>query len=58
MNSKYLDHLWKVLSSATNINNLEYGEAVTIGGVFGQMKAEIERLQEENNNLKNKLRSL
>jgi SMC interacting uncharacterized protein involved in chromosome segregation len=47
MDKEKLDELWKVLSSATNIGKLHYDEAVTIGGVFGQMRSEIERLKEE-----------
>lgn len=38
MNKERLEHLWKVLSSATQIDKLDYGEAVTIGSVFGEMK--------------------
>lgn len=48
MTDEYLDTLWKRLSSATNVKNKEYGEAVTIGSVFGEMKTEIKRLQEIN----------
>ena len=31
--SSILDQLWKILSSATNIKQLEYDEIVTIGSV-------------------------
>lgn len=41
MDEKKLDELWKILSSATNIENLEYDEAVIIGSVFGEMKGKI-----------------
>lgn len=54
MGKERLDHLWKVLSSATNIKNLEYDEAVTIGSVFGEMRAEIERQQQEIKRLEEK----
>jgi hypothetical protein len=46
-----LDELWKILSSATNIDKLEYSEAVTIGSVFGQMRKEIEDQQAKINQL-------
>lgn len=46
MNEKKLNELWKILSSATNINTLEYDEAVTIGNVFGQMRKTIEEQQQ------------
>lgn len=42
MNKETLDELWKILSSATNINKLHYDEAVVIGSVFGQMRKDIE----------------
>ena len=45
MNKETLDELWKILSSATNINKLHYDDAVVIGSVFGQMRKEIEYLQ-------------
>lgn len=47
MDKEKLDELWKILSSTTNIDKLEYDEAVTIGSVFGQMRNEIERQQKE-----------
>jgi len=45
MDKETLDELWKILSSATNIDKLRYDEAVVIGSVFGQMRKEIEYLQ-------------
>lgn len=55
MNKKELDKLWKTLSLATNIDNLDYDEAITIGSVFGQMRTVIEKQQEENERLKQEL---
>jgi hypothetical protein len=55
MDEKELEKLWKVLSSATNINSLEYDEAVTIGSVFGKMKAKILEQQEEIQRLETEL---
>lgn len=45
MTNERLDELWNILSSATNIDRLEYAEAVTIGSVFGEMRAEIVKLR-------------
>lgn len=33
-----VEELWKQLSFVTNIDDLEYGEAVTIGSVFGELR--------------------
>lgn len=55
MNKQKLDELWKTLSLATNIDNLDYDEAITIGSVFGQMRTVIEKQQEENERLKQEL---
>lgn len=46
MKDEYIVKLWERLSSASSIENLDYDEAVTIGSVFGEMKAEIIRLRE------------
>ena len=48
MTDEELNELWHILASAANVKDLDYGEAVTIGGVFGQMKAEIKTLQRAN----------
>lgn len=54
MNEEKLDELWETLALATNIDDLEYDEAVTIGSVFGQMRTAIEALQAENQRLNRK----
>lgn len=51
MNDEYINLLWERISSATNIKCLEYGEAVTIGSVFGEMKAEIKKLRQKVNEM-------
>lgn len=41
MTDEHLDVLWKRMQMATNIDNLEYGAAVTIGSIFGQLRTAI-----------------
>ena len=47
MTEQDFERLWETLRSAANVDNLHYDESVTIGGVFGKMKEEIRRLQNE-----------
>jgi hypothetical protein len=55
MDKEKMDSLWKTLQSATQIKLLPYGEAVTIGGVFGEMRLAIEILQAEKRKLQAEL---
>lgn len=47
MTDERLDELWETMSSATQIKQVEYGTAVTIGSVFGEMKKEIVAQRDE-----------
>lgn len=47
MTEEHLEILWRRLESATDIDNLTYDERITIGGVFGEMKATILEQQAE-----------
>src|SRR5699024_6371228 len=42
------DEVWKPIKSVIDYRSLDYAEAVTLGGQFGKMKAEIRKLQEQN----------
>lgn len=42
------DEVWKPVQSVIELRRLDYEEAVTIGGSFGTLRAEIMRLQEQN----------
>lgn len=41
MEQEKLDQLWSQVEHMNNLLKLDYGEMVTIGGIFGEMKAEI-----------------
>lgn len=40
-----IDVLWMELSFVTNIDDLEYGEAVTIGSVFGELRTMLNEIR-------------
>lgn len=43
------DEVWKPVEKVIEYQRMDYEEAVTIGGQFGVLKKEIERLEKQNN---------
>lgn len=55
MTDKEFEEIWKPVANVIEYCRLEYDEAVTIGGQFGKLKSEIQRLQEILSDLNNEL---
>src|SRR5699024_5983713 len=51
------DEVWKPIKSVIDHCSLDYAEAVTLGGQFGEMKSEIKRLQQQNKRYREAIRS-
>lgn len=47
MTDKEIDRIWQRVKSVMEEYHMDYGEAVTIGGAFGELVDEIKRLQQE-----------
>lgn len=55
MSKEEFEKMWNQVEHIGSLMNLDYGEMCTIGGIFGQMKSELERLhdvEEQNKELK------
>lgn len=42
------DKVWAPIAKVIEYQNMDYDEAVTIGGQFGKLQAEIDKLEKEN----------
>lgn len=47
MSDADFEEIWKPVKSVMEYLQMEYDEAVTIGGQFGKLKSEIKRLEKE-----------
>jgi hypothetical protein len=46
MNTERLDELWKQVEHIGEVEHLDYDAMLALGSVFGEMRAEIQRLQD------------
>lgn len=51
------NEIWKPVASVIKHTNMDYGDAVTIGGQFGQLMALLEKKDKEIENLKMEIES-
>jgi hypothetical protein len=51
MTDEEFEKIWASVESVIRHVKMQYDESIVIGGAFGQLRKEIERLREENDRL-------